>query len=116
MIRCVCELLRQEFYTIPCWIYRTEIIAVFFSDVITDYQNPLIAGYPTVDTLFYRSGFDPLPADASRMARDVAESFPNEAPFSATFLFVATWFAVAPYFVADNSYALNTFQVCCQMR
>lgn len=87
-----------------------EAIAVFLSDLYTIHDNPRISGYPSMSTVLYRTNAA-LPSDASRMSRDVAESFPTESPFVPIYVFVVTWFSVAPCCLKIRSNVLNTFQV-----
>ena len=86
-------------------------ISVYFSDLNTVYRQPEVPFFPSLNRVYYRSSLIPSSDDAARMARDVAEQFPQDAPFAPSFLAVVTWFGVAAYGSSSPSSQLNTFQV-----
>ena len=99
-------------------------LAVSFATPIINFVSPYVAYFYFVavpgftaaarNTIYYRGSSSPSTKDAERMASDVAASLPLEAPFTASFLAVVTWFAVSHHY--DNrggktkTDKLNTFQ------
>lgn len=67
-----------------------------------------IAGQPAPNTLYWRMKAPPAQADVTRIAADVASSFPNELVFVPTTVAVFTWFAVGRF--SSGVDLLNTFQ------
>jgi len=85
------------------------VIAPWWGDIITQTTLPNIAGYTNAapNNIYYRVSATPSPEDASRMASDVAASFPTEPAFSPSLIVAVTWFAVAPY---NTAVYLDTLQ------
>ena len=61
-------------------------------------------------TVYYRPTSTPTAVDISRMAADVASAFPSEPAFTASFLNVVTYFAIAPC-CSNSNVGRNTFQI-----
>lgn len=102
-----------EYVPLPFPLVRTPanpVVAALWADVDTRTAVPGTVGNGlTRNTVYYRYGTAPSAADASRLAADVAASFPLEPAFNAGSAVIATWFATG-YF-ANKVDLLNTFQI-----
>jgi alpha-tectorin len=84
-----------------------NVIAVFWTDVMTTGVVSAIPGYPAPNNIYYRFAFNAT--DAARMTAEVASSFPSELPFDPRSIAVITWFAVGRYSTKTDN--LDTFQI-----
>lgn len=92
----------------PFPIAGMVVIAPFWVDIDTRAAVPAIPGFAVPpNRVYYRAGA-PAPADAARVAADVAAAHPGEAPFTPISFIAATWFAVG-YF-AEHTDKLSTLQ------